>query len=126
MILIMLNAYELNNYSKDLFELIIVALLSHEDTNIYIEFYNFIINTYKWNPKFVTFDFAKANINAIKEVFKNNNNVKIIPCFFHLLQCWWKKASSLGLRKKKYIKKSNDLQSRINSFYGFRNSKKFL
>jgi len=60
------------NYSKDLFELILVALLNHKDTNIYI--------------------------------FKNNNNIKIIPCFFHLLQCWWKKASSLGLRKKKYIK----------------------
>ena len=44
------------NYSKDLLELNLVVLLSREDTNIYIEFYNFIINTYKWNPKFVTFE----------------------------------------------------------------------
>ena len=92
------------NYTKDIFELILVALLSHEDTNILIEFYNFIINTYNWEPKILTFDFAKSNINAIKEVFKNNNNIKLIPCFFHLLQIWWRKASSLGLRKKRYIK----------------------
>ena len=89
------------NYTKDLFELILVTLLSHEDTNILIEFYNFIINTYKWYPKILTFDFAKSNINAIKEVFKNNNSVKLIPCFFHLLQSWWRKATYFRSKKKK-------------------------
>ena len=74
------------NYSKDIFELILVALLSHEDTSILIEFYNFIINTYNWESKILTFDFAKSNINAIKEVFKNKNNIKLIPCFFHLFK----------------------------------------
>ena len=91
------------NSAKDLFELILVGLLSNEDTNIFKDFYNFIINNYDWNPQLLTFDFGKANLKAIKEIFKNNKEIKIIPCLFHLLQCWWRKASLLGLRKKKYI-----------------------
>ena len=115
------------NYTKDLFELILVALLSHEDTNILIEFYQFIISTYKWKPKILTFDFAKANINALKEVFKNNDDVKLIPCFFHLLQSWWRKASSFGLRKKRYIKETKLMLFNLEliPFMNFEAAKKF-
>ena len=72
------------NFSKDLFELILVVLLSNEDTNICKDFYNFIINNYDWNPKLLTFDFGKANLKAIKEIFKNNKEIKIVPCLFYL------------------------------------------
>ena len=30
----------------------------------------------------------------------------IIPCFFHFIQCWWRKANSLGLRKKNFVNKT--------------------
>ena len=63
------------NYTKDIFELILVTLLTHEVTNILIEFHNFIMNTYKWEPKILPFDFTKSNINIIKEVFNNNSRV---------------------------------------------------
>ena len=90
------------NCSKDLFELILVVLLSNEDINIFKDFYIFIINNYDWNPKLLTCNFGKANLKVIKEIFKNNKEIRIVPCLFHLLQSWWRKASSLGL-KKKYI-----------------------
>ena len=56
------------NFSKDLFELILVVLLSNEDTNIFKHFYNFIINNYDWNPKLLTFDFGQANLKAITRI----------------------------------------------------------
>ena len=39
-------------FNKDHFELVLVALLSNEDSDILIQFYNFIINAYNWNPKY--------------------------------------------------------------------------
>ena len=50
------------NCSKDLFELILVVLLSNEDINIFKDFYIFIINNYDWNPKLLAFNFGKDNL----------------------------------------------------------------
>ena len=91
------------NNKKDTFQLILVALLSCEDYDIYYTFYNFLKNTYNWKPNYLTFDFAAANLKAVKDIFGEKENVTIITCFFHLLQCWWRKAGSLGLRKRKYL-----------------------
>ena len=83
-------------------------LLSVENTELLIELYDHIKNVYKFNPKLITYDFALANIQAINIIFKSFE-IEIIPCFFHLVQFWWKRASNIGLRKKNLIKKTKSL-----------------
>ena len=53
-------------------------------------------------------DFSFANINALNTVF-GENNIDILPCFFHLIKCRWRKCSELGFRKKNYILKTKIL-----------------
>jgi len=91
--LLLLMAY---NSKSDLFEICIIAILSHEDTELFIEFYNHLKNVYNFSPKKFTYDFALRNINAKKAVF-NNDNYKGMLCFFHLNQCWLRNANNLGL-----------------------------
>lgn len=50
--------------------------MSHEDSEIMIEFYNHLKNS----PKKITPDFALDNISALNTIFKSD--LKIIPCFF--------------------------------------------
>ena len=88
------------NNSKDIFELILVALITNEDNELLSNFYSYLINTYHWAPKYITIDFALGNIKAINNIF-SNSNTKIITCLFHLMQAWWRKARNLGLKKKK-------------------------
>ena len=59
------------NNSKDIFELILVALLTNEDNELVSNFYSYLINTYHWEPKYITIDFALGNIKAITNVFSN-------------------------------------------------------
>ena len=42
-----------------------------------------------------------ANIAAVKEIFENET--LSIPCLFHLINSWWRKASKRNLRKKEYV-----------------------
>ena len=91
------------NFKIDKFQLILIGILSHEDSDIYTEFYNFLKNTYKFIPKKISFDFGMGNIKGIQNAYNSSDNVTIIPCLFHLTQSWWRKASKIGLRKKKYI-----------------------
>ena len=42
-----------------------------------------------------------ANIVAVKEIF--GNETLSIPCLFHLINSWWRKASKRNLRKKEYV-----------------------
>ena len=53
------------NFKRDKYQLILIALLTNEDTEIYSNLYNFLLNTYNFKPKYITFDFARGNINAI-------------------------------------------------------------
>ena len=57
---------------------------------------------YLFEPKYITCDFAMANIKGIQTVF-GKDNCKIITCLFHLIQSWWRRATLLGLRKKKNL-----------------------
>ena len=91
------------NFKSDKFQLILIALLSNEDTDIYVNLYNFLYNTYNFEPKRITFDFALGNLNAIKKVYGSVENITIVPCFFHLTQAWWKNANKCGLRKSSFI-----------------------
>ena len=95
------------NSNLDIFEICLAALMSHEDSEIMIEFYNHLKNIYNFSPKKITHDFALGNISALNTVFKSD--LKIIPCFFHLVQTWWRKANALGLRAKSYIKNTTIL-----------------
>ena len=95
-------------YNADLkqFELALAVTFNKEDTDIYTQFYSFIKAKYNFNPVFITCDFSKANISAINKTFEN---CLIITCFFHLIQCWWRKASTLKLRKKNIVSKTRIL-----------------
>ena len=73
--------------------------LSHEDRDILCELYLYLKNIWNLIPKKITYDFALDNINAINIVNKNDE-ICILPYFFHLIQCWWRKKSKLGFRKK--------------------------
>ena len=72
------------NYKKDKFKIVLSTLISHEDSDIYTEFYNFVKNAYKFKPNKITFDFALGNIKAIKNVYWDSNSILIIPSLFHL------------------------------------------
>ena len=98
-VLIILICY---NQKKDLYELCLVSTFSHEHTDTFITFYTYLKNMYLFNPRYITFDFAMANIKAIQIVFAKDN-CTIITCLFHLIQSWWRRASLLGLRKKKNL-----------------------
>ena len=88
------------NNSLDKFQLILIALISNEDSNIFTELYNFLKNTWKFRPKKISFDFGLVNIKVIQTVYSKEDNITIIPCLFHLTQAWWRKASSLRLKKR--------------------------
>lgn len=60
------------NYKRDKYQLILIALLTNEDTEIYSNLYNFLLNTYNFKPKYITFDFARGNINAESSKFDFN------------------------------------------------------
>ena len=91
------------NHRLDKFQLVLIALLSNEDTDIFRELYNFLKNTYLFKPNKISFVFGLANLKGIQNVYSEEDYITIIPCLFHLTQAWWRKASKLGLRKKKYI-----------------------
>ena len=103
--LLLLMAY---NAKYDLFEICVVAILSHEDWELFYEFYSHLKNVYKFSSKKFTYDFALGNINTLKNVFKDEQ-YKALPCYFHLIQCWWRKANKLGLGKQKYAIKTKTL-----------------
>jgi hypothetical protein len=57
------------NYKIDKFQLILIGILSHEDSDIYTEFYNFLKNSYNFHPKKISFGFALGNIKRNKNVY---------------------------------------------------------
>lgn len=57
------------NCKSDKFQHVLLALLSSEDSDMYVNFDNFLLNTYKFKPNNISFDFALGNINAIKKVY---------------------------------------------------------
>ena len=87
------------NTERNMFELCCCSVFSKEDTDIYVKFYQILKTNFSFEPKKITMDFALANINAITNVFKDEE-VIILTCLFHLLQTWWRKAIKLGLKKK--------------------------
>ena len=73
-------------------------LLTHETENIYEKFLHLLKFNYNFIPKYLTIDFSKSEENAIKQIYENET--KIIFCFFHFVQCLWRRINKIGLRKK--------------------------
>ena len=93
-------------YRLNLYQLSLVALLTSETSEtseIYTKFFIFLNIIYEFEPKLISCDFGKGNLKNFKNIYGEDNK-RIITCFFHLTQAWWKKANSLNLRNKKYIK----------------------
>mgnify|MGYP006873068409 CR=1 FL=1 len=65
MILLVLIGY---NHRLNKFQLVLIALLSNEDTDIFTELYNFLKNTYLYKPNKISFDFGLANLKGIQNV----------------------------------------------------------
>ena len=72
----------------------------------YIHALNWIKETFKFNPKFVTVDFEVAAIRAIKELFPSSS---LVPWFFHFVKWLWMNAQKCGLRKKKLVAETKQL-----------------
>ena len=104
-VLIILIAYK-EKLKK--FELCLVSTFTKKDKETYIQFYLNLKSKFKFIPKKISCNFCKSNMEAIKSVY-GEENVLIITCFFHLIQCWWGKANKLGMRKKNVIHKSRNL-----------------
>ena len=81
----------------------LITLLSSEESNIFIEVYIFLKNAYSFKLNRISHDFDLSNIKALKIVYSYADNISIIRYLFHLTQEWWRKASKLGLRKKKNL-----------------------
>ena len=49
------------------------SLITEETESAFIKFLNLLEFNYQFYPKYMTIDFAKAEENAILEVYKNND-----------------------------------------------------
>ena len=77
------------------------TLLTGETENIYEKYLHLLKFNYNFTPKYLTIDFSKSEENAINRIYENKT--KIIFCFFHFVQCLWRRINKLSLRKKEYI-----------------------
>ena len=69
-VLIVLIVLICHNPKINQFELCLLATLNNKEIENYINFYKLLKTKYHFCPKIITYDFALANINAIKEVYK--------------------------------------------------------
>ena len=88
------------------YSLILVALFPHEEKETFTDLNRILRDKYNFHPEKITFDFQRANINAIEQMYPKST---IVTCFFHFVKALWTKASKLGLRQKKYKKQTKKL-----------------
>ena len=62
-------------------------LMSDEREETFKRLLNELKIYFNFYPEFITTDFSIPNINANDKVYKDDN-VKLITCFFHLVQAW--------------------------------------
>ena len=72
----------------------------------YVHALNWIKDTFKLNPRFLTVDFEIAAIRAVREIFPSTS---LVPWFFHFVKCLWMNAQKWGLRKKKLVIETKQL-----------------
>ena len=79
--------------------MVLIALISNEDADIFKELYNFLKNSWNIRLQKISFGLELVNIKAIQTEYSKEENIIIIPCLFHLTQALQRKASTLGLKK---------------------------
>ncbi|CAF1136308.1 unnamed protein product [Didymodactylos carnosus] len=87
------------------------TLLPDKNKSTYVSLFNevrnvTVRNNLLLNPKFITLDFERGAINALKLVFPNSI---IKECNFHFNHCLFKKLQELGFQKAFYEAQDNDL-----------------
>ena len=102
------------------------VLMSDEREETFKRLLNELKVYFDFFPEFITTDFSISNINAIEKVFKDDN-VKLITCFFHLVQAWWRKANQLGLRRNEIKEKTKFLINNLKlcAFMSFEEATKY-
>lgn len=77
---------------------VLYALLPDKTEETYVRLFNAVIKIWpQFNPDWISIDFERAEINAIRQVFPN---ASIRCCFFHLVKNMKKKLSEEGLIPK--------------------------
>lgn len=79
---------------------VVYALLPSKSEQVYTRFFNLvqrtmITNNLPFSPTTVLMDFERAAQNAIRSVC---HGITIKGCFFHYIQCIWRKAQMTGLQ----------------------------
>ena len=87
------------NHKIDKFLLVLIAILSNEDSDIFTEFYNFLINTYNFYPEKISFDFALGNIRGIQLAYDSSKDICIIVFDSNGKQ-EFEKNGSMAIRQK--------------------------
>ena len=72
----------------------------------YIYALNWIRETFKLDPKYITTDFEVALITAVHETFPS---ASLVPCFFHFVKWLWNNAQRWGLQKRKIVAETKQL-----------------
>ena len=57
-----------------------ISMICNENIETFITLFDYLKNRYKFNHKYITTDFSKAEILAYKSIF---SETIIIPCFYH-------------------------------------------
>jgi len=81
-------------------------MICNENIETFITLFDYLKNRYKFNPKYITTDFSKAEILAYKSIFIENI---IIPCFYHYCQNITRKLKNLKSKNKKLKNMTKDL-----------------
>ena len=74
-------------------------LIPNETESTYYNMFYFLKNNFGFNPKIFSFDFNKASINALKQIYPN---IYIIKCYYHYVNSIWK-----NLRKLRVYQEEN-------------------
>ena len=81
-------------------------MICNENFGTFITLFDYLKIRYKFNSKYITTDFSKAEILANKSIF---NETIIIPCFYHYCQNIIRKLKILKSKNKKLKNMPKDL-----------------
>ena len=80
-----LKMWVLLSYNTDYNKTLIcnISLIKNENYETFRMVLNYLKDNYNFKPNIMTTDFCKASYKALKSIYEN---IRIVPCFFHLIQ----------------------------------------
>ena len=90
--------------------LLCISLIKNENEETFLKIFDYLKQRFKFEPKNITMDLCKAEINAARKIFPKTN---IILCFFHYMQRIVKHLKELKSANKKLKEKAKDLLSNL-------------